>query len=120
MRSKRLYLRPEFWVGIIVLLGGIIHLLSKFDISLTMVLERYWPVLFILAGIGQMTSNRYRETSSIVVLILFGVVLMLFKEGFVTVNDLQENWPQSLLNLLENLLNFVTLVGKSLNITTGV
>lgn len=120
MQSKRLYLRPEFWIGVIVLLGGIIHLLSKFDISLTMILERYWPALFILAGIGQMTSTRYRETSSIVVLILFGVVLLLFKEGFVSLKDLQENWPQSIRHLLENLLNFIIIIGKSLNITLGV
>ena len=131
MPQKRLYLRPEFWIGIIVLLGGIAHLLERSGISLTAMLENYWPVLFIITGIFQVSSTRYRDAGATVFLILTGVILLLFKNGFLSRETLEQHWPQSFLKLLDNLLNFVIsainllggqieIISNLLNITSGV
>lgn len=120
MPQKRLYHRPEFWIGIITLLGGIAHLLDKSGVSLAAALENYWPVLFIITGIFQIGSTRYRDTGATIFLILIGLALLLFKNGFLTRETLQQHWPQSFLKLLENFFNFVISAVNSLNITSGV
>lgn len=107
MKTKRYYLRGEFWAGVIVLIAGILHLLNKLDISFTGVLENYWPILFIAIGIFQISSARYRDAVSSTLLILVGTMLMVFKSGVLTSETLQEYWPEPLKKIIEVLIQSV-------------
>jgi hypothetical protein len=110
MSKKQLYLRPEFWIGLIVLIGGIIQLFQQFDISLKTLLEQYWPLLFIITGILQMSSPRYRDPGSNILLIMVGLALLIYKGGFISPATIEELWPETFQRILNTLFNFVNFI----------
>jgi hypothetical protein len=101
MKGKRYYLRPEFWALMIVFLAGMLHVIHRLNFSFTEILENYWPAIFILVGIFQIASSRYRDTVSITLLILVGTLLLLVKSGVLASETFQEYWPASIKKLLE-------------------
>jgi hypothetical protein len=103
MSKKQIYLRPEFWIGLLVLCGGIFQLFQQFEISLTTLSEQYWPLLFVITGIIQLSSDRY-------LLILVGVGLLIYRGGFVSLATIEKFWPETFQKILNNLFNFVNFI----------
>lgn len=120
MRFKRLYLRPEFWLILIVLIGGIVHLLQKFNISAAAILQAYWPAIFIITGIVQISSPRYRDAPSNLLLILIGLTLLAYNSGFLTPQIFTDYLPESLRKLLANFLNSANWMLNIFNLYMGV
>lgn len=105
MKLKQIYLRAEFWLGLIVLIGGIVHLLQKYNVSPAAILQSYWPILFIITGIAQISSPRYRDVPSNLLLIFIGLGLLAYNGGLLTSQVFTDYLPESLRKLLSNLLN---------------
>ncbi len=110
MNGKRYYFRPEFWGVVVLVIAGVVHLISRLDISFTGVLENYWPALFIIVAIFQITSTRYRDAVSSTLLILVGTMLLLFKSGVLTSESFKEHWPASLKKLVEMIFQSMSFI----------
>jgi hypothetical protein len=110
MSKKQIYLHPEFWIGLLVLCGGIFQLFQQFEISLTTLSEQYWPLLFVITGIIQLSSDRYRDVGSNILLILVGATLLIYKGGFVSLATIEKIWPETFQKILNNLFNFVNFI----------
>ncbi len=120
MKLKRLYLRPEFWLGLVILIGGIVHLLQKYNLSPAAILQTYWPVLFIITGIAQISSPRYRDVPSNLLLIFIGLGLLAYNGGFLSPQVLDDYLPDSLRKLLSVFLNSANLMLNLFNSYKGV
>ncbi|MCK6620187.1 MAG: hypothetical protein HUU32_09230 [Calditrichaceae bacterium] len=120
MKLKRIYLRPEFWLGLMVLIGGIVHLLQKYNLSPAAILQTYWPVLFIITGIAQISSPRYRDLPSNLLLIFIGLGLLAYNGGFLAPQVLDDYLPDSLRKLLSIFLNSANWMLNIFNSYKGV
>lgn len=105
MSWKRIYLRYEFWIALVLVIAGLIHFLQRLEVPLEMIATTYWPGLFILVGVMQAISSRYRDPISSGVLIAVGSLLLLFKSGLFQPQDLPNNLLDTLRSLLRGLLN---------------
>lgn len=106
--TKKIYLRPEFWVGIIILGLGLVHLLHKLNLSFTAIANDYWPAGFILIGIMQILSQRYRDMTASFTLIVIGTILLLVNSDMITWQSIRQFWPET----LKELLNFLKQTGS--------
>lgn len=105
MSWKRIYLRYEFWIALVLVIAGLIHLMQRLEVPLDMIAKSYWPGLFILVGVMQSISSRYRDPISSGVLIAVGTLLLLFKSGLFQPQDLPNNLLDTLRSLLRGLLS---------------
>ncbi len=104
MRLNRLFLRPEFWIAVIVSIAGITHLLHQLNFSLSEFIKTYWPGLFIITGIIQLTSSRYRDVASTILLIAIGILLILKNVGYLSIEMLKSMGADSLRDILKSIL----------------
>ncbi len=104
MKTSKYHLRPEFWLGIIFSVAALVHFLNKSDINIFLIVETYWPLVFVLLGIIQGFSRRYQDVSATVFLIATGVVLLMFKLDFFSSQFFQDSWLNNLGEFLKSLL----------------
>ena len=104
MKTTKYHLRPEFWLGIIFSVAALVHFLNKSDINISLIVETYWPLVFVLLGIIQGFSRRYQDVSATVFLIATGVVLLMFKLDFFSSQLFQDSWLNNLGEFLKSLL----------------
>jgi predicted membrane protein len=68
-----------FW-GLLLIVLGALFLFAQMDWwSFGHVVERFWPVIFILLGISMLISNNFKKVGSGVFFILFGTFFLLVK-----------------------------------------
>ncbi|RMF58131.1 MAG: hypothetical protein D6748_09620 [Calditrichaeota bacterium] len=105
MRLTRYYHKPEFWAILLAILGGLGLLLQRANISVTELGNTYWPVIFIVFGIVQFFSPRYRDVPATILLLLVGTILLLIKTQTITVDQLRQFSPQQLKDLFLSLFD---------------
>ncbi len=103
MSPQKWHRRPEFWAAIIISIFGIFQILGKYELTPQIVFERYWPTLFIAAGIFQHASNRYRDTAATLLLILTGVSLLVIRLDWLSVEKLRPWLPEGILEWLDSI-----------------
>jgi len=87
------YKRPEFWLLAVLLISLAMRWLKILEISPDRLIETYWPLLFVLAGIFLLISSRYRDVGSSVLLIFMGVLLFMIQTDIITWEYLQRDFP---------------------------
>ncbi len=104
MGKKRFYYKTNFWLIILVAIIGVAQMLRMSDIPVREISRQYWPLLFVFTAIFQLISNRYRDLSYSIILLLIGLILLLFNIGVLTPDVLRTYWKQSLKHLLGPIL----------------
>jgi len=99
MKAKQLYLKPEFWAAILVAVFGAFQTLQKLNIDIQSLISDFWPTVFILLAFLQLCSRRYRDVTSIILLLGIGIVLLQAKLHFIPTENIQRVWADTLLIL---------------------
>lgn len=110
MNWKHLYKRADFWlVKLLTALTGL-HWLKKFNFAPETMVQEYWPLLFVAAGIYLLISTRYRDATSSLMLISLGVILFLIRIEILTPEFIQIELPDILLCTLRRLIDVIMYV----------
>ena len=105
MLRKPIHLLPEFWIMVILLIGSVVHQLNKRGIDLVEMSTDCWPLIFLGLGVFQLTSVRFRDVSSSMILILIGIGLTLYNLGVLDPDTLENLSPQRLKSIIDYLFN---------------
>ncbi len=94
------YKRPEFWLLIVILILLATRWLKLLEISPDRLVEAYWPLLFVLAGVFLLISSRYRDVGSSVLLIFLGALLFMIQTNIITWEYLQRDFPAQVVKMI--------------------
>ncbi|HKJ69800.1 MAG TPA: DUF5668 domain-containing protein [bacterium] len=91
MNQQRTRQTSHQWIGILLILVGILFLLTTLDIlDLGDLFSDWWPVLIILVGVFKL---RERDKMSAVVFIVIGAVLLTATVGILSWSTIGRLWP---------------------------
>ncbi len=116
MKLKSNYKRPEFWLLAVLLISLAMRWLKILRISPDRLVETYWPLLFVLAGIFLLTSAGYRDVGSSILLIFMGVLLFMIQTDIITWEYLQQDFPTQVLKMIYSLFDIAS---HTLQLTLG-
>lgn len=95
-------------VAFLILVAVIVFCIHYFDLRGEILLERYWPVILIIAGILQTLNSRFRDLTSAFLFTLVGALLLLFKLNLLNEVILWDYWPETIKGLMGTIVRMLT------------
>lgn len=114
MQYRKYYTRPEFWAALFFAMIGVFQLISASGISPQILFVTYWPFLFVIVGILQFASHRYRDMISSILLIIAGLTLFVIREKIISEETIRQALPaglQSIWDWLQQSFFYFSLLG---------
>lgn len=89
---------PRLFIAILLIAGGSLLFLSNLGLLPAFNFWAFWPLIFVVGGVGKLVSDTSRSGRALgVVLVAGGSLVLLVSLGILRIRAHDESWPLSLL-----------------------